>query len=367
MSILASDDILIVHDTLTIIGTDASSNNTTGALVVTGGGVGIGENLNIKGTLTTNGTMTLEDTLTMGVGGTTYTFPTEAGLEGQVLKYSTTGALVFEALETLDTLTLTSNGTENTIVKTDGIGKDVQATPVVISAADDISGVNTIDVTSHTTIGGELHLSSVTSSTNNTTGALTVSGGVGIAENLNVAGDVCIDGTVKIQQTLTIGPDGQQYTLPNVTGAEHQLLFLSTGGALIFETPALTPTAVSAPINFGSDNRLVKAGTDRDLEATGITFSDNNDMTGLNTMGVDNGATVGGVLTLTDATSSSNNTTGALIIAGGVGIGENLNVGGDTIINDTLSINDLTESNDTTSGALVVTGGMGVAGNFNVD
>jgi hypothetical protein len=61
-------------------------------------------------------------------------------------------------------------------------------------------------------------------------------------------------------------------------------------------------------------------------------------------------------LILTDNTNSSDTGTGALVVAGGAGIGNGLTVGGQvTILNDTSSVN-------TSTGALVVTGGAGIGG-----
>ncbi|MGH2552589.1 MAG: hypothetical protein ACRDEB_02665 [Chitinophagaceae bacterium] len=70
--------------------------------------------------------------------------------------------------------------------------------------------------------------------------------------------------------------------------------------------------------------------------------------------------TVNKVTNITDATESTLTTNGALIVAGGVGIGKRLNVGGMT------KIYDATGSTSTTTGALVVTGGVGIGENLNV-
>ena len=66
-------------------------------------------------------------------------------------------------------------------------------------------------------------------------------------------------------------------------------------------------------------------------------------------------------LSLVDSTVSSNNTSGALVVTGGVGIGGRLNVGGSTN-----KFSASTASSNTTSGALVVTGGVGIGGSINI-
>lgn len=65
-------------------------------------------------------------------------------------------------------------------------------------------------------------------------------------------------------------------------------------------------------------------------------------------------------------------TEGALVVNGGIGIGKNLNVGGDATFNGNTSfagpviITDETPSVDTESGALVVAGGAGIRGDVNI-
>lgn len=93
-------------------------------------------------------------------------------------------------------------------------------------------------------------------------------------------------------------------------------------------------------------------------------------------------------LSITTTTASTSTTTGALVVKGGVGIGGNLNVGGvvtatnmfigpwpvststgganfngGTITNP-LIVNNVTASTSTTTGALQVAGGVGVGGNI---
>lgn len=70
--------------------------------------------------------------------------------------------------------------------------------------------------------------------------------------------------------------------------------------------------------------------------------------------------TVNKITTITDDTESTLPTNGALIVAGGVGIGKRLNVGG------MAKVFDATGSTSITTGALVVAGGVGIGENLNV-
>jgi hypothetical protein len=73
-----------------------------------------------------------------------------------------------------------------------------------------------------------------------------------------------------------------------------------------------------------------------------------------------------GDLTLPRTTTSTSTTSGALKVSGGVGIVENLNVGGATTLTGAATISNTTASSSTTTGALKVGGGAGIVGNVNI-
>jgi hypothetical protein len=89
----------------------------------------------------------------------------------------------------------------------------------------------------------------------------------------------------------------------------------------------------TSPLANGDDNEVVIAGGNATTRTVGL---------GSNTTLIGNAATtqtrIMGALDLPNATSSTTTTTGALKVAGGVGIVENLNVGGNTKITGTISI-----------------------------
>ena len=80
--------------------------------------------------------------------------------------------------------------------------------------------------------------------------------------------------------------------------------------------------------------------------------------------------TITGVLDANDTTQSSSSSTGAATFAGGVGVAKNLYVGGGaevtglTTITGVLDANDTTQSSSSTTGAATFAGGVGVAKNF---
>jgi len=87
---------------------------------------------------------------------------------------------------------------------------------------------------------------------------------------------------------------------------------------------------------------------------------------------INNKLDVTGITSIKNNTSSTASNNGALVVSGGVGIGENLNVGGSvnfkgaSTLGGQLHITDKTSSTSTITGALVVDGGTGIAENLNV-
>ena len=73
-----------------------------------------------------------------------------------------------------------------------------------------------------------------------------------------------------------------------------------------------------------------------------------------------------GQVEFSDNTSSDANNTGALIVGGGVGIGENLNMGGNLDVDGTGKIGSSDGSTSNTTGAFTVAGGVGVGENLNM-
>jgi len=75
---------------------------------------------------------------------------------------------------------------------------------------------------------------------------------------------------------------------------------------------------------------------------------------------LNNNLRVTGTAEIRDVTESTSCTTGALIVAGGVGISKRLNVCGDVKFNST------TQSTDKDTGALIIEGGVGIEKNLNI-
>ena len=201
--------------------------------------------------------------------------------------------------------------------------------------------VNEINLTTAT-----ISLLNTTASTTTNTGALTVAGGVGIGGNLNVGKIVKLYSTAASTSTntgalLVAGGVG-------IGGG------LSVGGRIYAK-------------GYITSDSFVGVGTST-INTTYIETS---------RVEVTNGVRVYGT------TAATSTTTGALIVAGGAGIGGSLYVGGEIVAqkltielttitttlvktDDIIQTYNATASTSTTTGALLVTGGVGIGGSVNI-
>ena len=161
-----------------------------------------------------------------------------------------------------------------------------------------------------------------TPTTSTNSGALTVSGGVGIGNNLAVGGIVYIGtgtGTVAGDENL-IRPTatdsflnlkgGGGYSKVTV-GNSHLWLTSGLTSPIIFSTNATSRTSGGFEVMRITSDYMVGIGTS--VPTSKLT--------------VDGTVLISGITTSTNSTSATNTTTGALQIAGGAGIGKKLYVG----------------------------------------
>jgi len=295
----------------------SSTTTTTGALIVSGG-VGVAENI------VAGGQLKLTDT-TESTSVTTGTFITAGGV-GIAKNLNVGGGVVI-------TGNLTVNGTTTTVSSTTLDVADLNIT-LADGAADSasangagltIDGASATLLYTHATTSWDVNkpfkTTDTTDSTSPTTGALLSDGGLGVAKDVFIGGG-------------DLGTNQTTFNLINTTATT-----LNIGGA----------------------------ATTLELGAASGTTSVNNALT------VDGATTAGSTLDVTgvanfnNTTTSTSNTTGAVIIDGGLGLAENLHMGGLADIDGALTVggavnvDDTTESTSTTTGAVIVDGGVGVA------
>jgi hypothetical protein len=195
------------------------------------------------------------------------------------------------------------------------------------------------------TPGQNIHIEIDTESSNTTTGALTVNGGIGLVGNLNIGGNVAITGTI------TLGGGGNTVSTSSLE-VENPIIFLAANNA-----------ADTFDIGFAgeyNDGTTKYTGLVRDANDSGVYKLFNNiTATPANTVDFTSASYSTlqvGSLKAVDTTASSSNTTGALIVGGGAGIAGAVNAGG------AIKTTDTTASIGTTTGSIIAGGGLGVAG-----
>lgn len=402
--------------TVSITNNTTSSSPTTGALKVTGG-VGVQGALYVAGAVYSNGVqLTGSPTLTAGTNistaGSTISVidnPSFSGVvtitNNSVADSTTTGALrvtggvgVQGALYVAGAVY--SNGVQLTGTPTLTAGTNISTAGSVISVIDNPSFSGIVTVTN------------ATASTSKTTGALVVTGGIGTSGAVNIGGSLTLhgatSGNVSIIAPATVSGN---YTLTLPTGAptvNGMVMATTTSGVMSFMQPITpqvvsfsasnnvsTPTAVTGVVGSGNSfvyriTSIISAGANSSTSLYTLTATLQSDST-YNVDVVETGpveqllnfdvqpsgqvrythpniagwvsttlefmdTTVGGIVkyAVTDVTDSSSVLTGALTVAGGVGISKSVYIGG------RLNITLTTDSSSTSSGALVIDGGLAV-------
>ena len=207
---------------------------------------------------------------------------------------------------------------------------------------------------------GDLSIGASTASTSSTTGALIVTGGVGIGQTLNVAGNATIGGTLNVSGTNSYIQNNLYVGNANQGRLYFSQATLGSAGTTVIPSMAFIG-ATNSPITLSvlPDNSLSFDGS------SGQLFSINNNLS------------TGWIFAINDISGLPIFRTNAdLTVAmgeygGNVGIGLSnptfkLQVSGNAGISGTTLISNTTTSTNTTSGALVVSGGVGIGGSLNV-
>jgi len=253
----------------------------------------------------------------------------------------------------------------------DQIYANLNVTSENINAFNQISAniitANTTVVTADLNVSGIVNVTNTAQSYGTASGALTVTGGVGIGGNLNVGGAAFIAGNLRVAGNLIV-----------------------TGNSSIINSNVVSilgPTIIVGNESINNDPLTVNDGYDRGMIMNYYVIDDNNAFLGWqnstgdliyitnvqpNSSNVYNpfeaiagyvyGRAHFGSQYLSNTTVSTNTTTGALIVAGGVGIGDSLNTGGQISSLDGIrAVNDI-QSNGIRSNSFVSAAGT-ITGN----
>jgi hypothetical protein len=191
--------------------------------------------------------------------------------------------------------------------------------------------------TNITTITNIVTITTTTNSTGTTTGALVVSGGVGVGGNLYVGGSAYINDTFTVEGTaLFKNPVTFSGTATYVLSTNT----VYTDNILHLHTP---PGGIDAQwtLDDGKDIGIRIHYYDTTDTNAALVFSNNSKKFEFYKSGAEGTSTfaggiysglVAGSLQLNDTTATSNTSTGALVVAGGVGIGKDIYVGGSVTV-----------------------------------
>jgi hypothetical protein len=188
--------------------TTVSTSTTTGTLVV-GGGVGIGGSLYVASATAISGVSINNGIITGNLTGTATTsgFATTSNYSNQS-GYGITAGLATTAANLNVVSALTNSNHPVLFTPTSG-----SASGVAVSTESSFVYNPSTDILS---VSG-LAITATTASTNSSTGALVVTGGVGIGGSLYVAGDLTINGTTTTINTVTLTVDDKNIELGSVS------------------------------------------------------------------------------------------------------------------------------------------------------
>jgi hypothetical protein len=210
-----------------------------------------------------------------------------------------------------------------------------------------------------------------TQSSNTTTGALVVNGGIGLRGNLNVGGNVAITGTI------TLGGGGNTVSTSSLS-VDNPLIFLGANNAADVLDLGVIGEYTSSGVKY--------AGLVRDASDSGIfKLFANNSSRPNNTVNFSDANVAYGTLLLNTVranggTASSSNTTGTIIVTGGVGVAGRVSA---DVVHDqygnlralapnaqsgsyTATVADIGRFINTTAGVTVPSGVFAVGDNFTI-
>lgn len=251
-------------------------------------------------------------------------------------------------------------GGVSTIVGTSTFLSSVQSISTATGALRVVGGVG---IGGNLYVGGALALLSTANSTSTTTGAVVVAGGVGIGKCVNIGGAVFIGTNSYVGNSLiitaittsTLKINNPTASVSTDTGA----LVVSRGGAGVGGCLNVGGAAYIGTDSYIFSNIIVTSPFSKQFKVTDTRQSISTTTGAVvvaGGVGIGKSLNVGNTATILGSAASTSTTTGALIVSGGVGVGGCLNLGGAAKISSTAS------STSTNTGALVVAGGVGVCG-----
>ena len=370
------------QNTLTLAGNAVSTSTDTGALQVVGG-VGVGGNLNVGGAAKIAGITTVTNTTNaISTNSGALQVAGGAGVGRDLYVGGLTNIAGIATVANITNATSTNSGALQVYGgvgvgrdlyvggNSNVIGNEVITGDLTVSGGDILTGATTFNLvnttativnfagagtaitigasTGYTAIKNATTITNTTAASSTITGALQVVGGVGIGGNLYVGGTIVGFGSITgVISTATNIAGGATGYIPIQSGAG-TTVFINPGsvGNLLQQQSGNTATFVSTStliVGYSVTATNIALGTAGQMHyqsAAGVTGFVNTGAIG--TVLVSNGTSAPAfqnTLTLAGTTNATNTTTGALQVVGGVGIGQDLYVGGNETITGNLAVN----------------------------
>ena len=201
-----------------------------------------------------------------------------------------------------------------------------------------------VGITGNANIGGTVRLTNTTASTSSTTGAMTVSGGVGIGGSASIAGRLQLFNSSNFTAFVSSATGNTVYTLPATSPATGSSVLQSTASGVMSWVP-MTSGSSSGTVNSGTANfaayyastsTAVSENANLQFTGTGLSVGGNINSTSTKSgalyvnggLGVTGNAFIGGTTTIQSSVASISSSTGALVVSGGAGIAQSISVGG---------------------------------------
>ena len=193
----------------------------------------------------------------------------------------------------------------------------------------DVSLNDNVDISNHLTVLGDVSLNANVDISNHLTvlnGDVSFNNNVKIGNHLTVLGDVSLNDNVDISNHLTVLGDVSLNANVDISNHLTVLGDVSLNSKVDISNHLTVLGDVSLNSNVDISNHLTVLNGD-------VSFNNNvkigNHLTVLGDVSLNSNVDICGNVTINSGVGSSDSNTGALIVTGGVGISENLNVGGD--------------------------------------
>ena len=320
-----------IGNNIVVSGSNASTSSVTGNALYVAGGVGIAKTLVVSGTALFQSDVVFS-------GATTNVYSTNTVYTDNLIELHTPGTPAWTLDDGKDIglrfhYYADSNDQNGALV----LANDTKYLEWYNTGAESNTGTFS-SATYGTFKTGNILLVGDENATNTQSGSLQIVGGLGVGNDIYAGGTVTaqnfignVSGGVTTSSNIAAGTTGSivYQSAPGVTttlpiGAVGEVL--SSDGTV----PVWYPLSI-VPVNYASTATNIEAGNDMqipyqtDIGQTGFEYNLRYDYTA-NTL-----RTVNAILTGT--TNASSTISGALQVVGGVGIGQNLYVGGDVAVN----------------------------------